>query len=115
MQRTRQALEIGLEQMGERFWLAALANTLSGAFGSGQFRFVGRVRTEDGGESPDDVIGATFPMMRFHSLDDAPQPDGWEDTARERLHELDLAIREAGWQPEEARGDHWWSLRYTRG
>jgi hypothetical protein len=113
VQQTRQVMEIFLEELGERSWLAALANTLGGSYGSALFRFAGRVAAAE--DDRDDVVGATFPMMRLQSLDDVAEPNAWSELARAGLEDLDATLRSAGWHPEEPRGPHWWSLRYSRG
>jgi len=113
MQTTQQILEIRLEELDEPFWRAALANSLTGAFGSARYRFAGRLTSAAG--DIQDVVGDVFPMMRFQSLDDISESDPSTKRAKERLRELDRAIRAAGWEPVPTGGRPWWSLRYTKG
>jgi hypothetical protein len=91
---TRQTvIEIELEELdGDRYrFIARLAN-------DPHTRFVG---------SP-----FTMPRASLAGLSD----DGESDLdARVRLGELDTALTTAGWLDIPERGEHWWSLRYTRG
>jgi len=112
MRTTLQTLEIQLEQLDESFWRAALANAVTGAFGSATFRFAGKV--ESAQDDSEDVVGATFPIMRFEGFDDLNDSSPSGKAAAERLHELDRSLRAAGWEPATPNGEHWWSLRYTR-
>ncbi len=113
MQPTGSVLEVRLEEFGEHSWLRALASTVSGSNANALFRFAGRVDgVEDDGQ---DVVGATFPVLRFQSLEDTREPNAWVDLAQERLRDLDAALQAAGWRPLPRRGRHWWSLRYARG
>ncbi|TGN65732.1 hypothetical protein EXE59_18550 [Nocardioides eburneiflavus] len=52
--------------------------------------------------------------MRLQDLDDRAEPNGWIDTAVERLQELDADLIKAGWTRDERTGAHWWSLTYRR-
>lgn len=112
MQLTEQVLEIRLEEFGEHSWWRALVNTVSNPYGSAMFRFAGRVEAAE--DDSEDVVGATFPVMRFQSLEDTNEPNAWIDVAKERLVELDRTLQETGWRPLAERGPHWWSLRYAR-
>jgi hypothetical protein len=106
-------LEIHLEEWGERSWLTALLNTVSGSYGSAQLRFVARRPGDRHVTSDDVVVGATFPAMRFQDLDDLTEPNAWIDTARDRLRELDEHLTAVGWRREPGTGRHWWQLAYT--
>jgi hypothetical protein len=105
-------LEVHLEELGEHSWLKALANTLTGSFGSAQFRFVARPPGRHHDEAGHVVTGATFPVMRLQDLDDLHEPNAWIDDARERLEDLDTELRGRGWQRAEPDGVHWWSRTY---
>ena len=111
---TQQLLEVHLEEAGERSWLAALANTLIGSYGSAQFRFVARPPGKAGERRVACVFGATFPVMRAQDLDVLHEPNAWIDTARERLEELDRQLRDEGWTPVDRARRHWWSRSYAR-
>lgn len=112
MERTQQILEIKLEELEEPFWRAALANSLTGAFGSVRYRFAGRVSSATG--DGQDVVGSEFSMMRFQDLDDVSGSDPAMKPVREQLQELDNALRAAGWERLPTLGRHWWSFRYTK-
>jgi hypothetical protein len=106
---SKQFLEIHLEQQHQPFWHAALANSLTGYFGSAQYRFV--ARSSDGGEVT--VRGAAFPLMYF--LDpDVDDATGSLDIAKERLEELESQLVAEGWTPTGRSGQHWWSRTYAR-
>ena len=109
----KEELEIHLEELGQHSWWKALLNTVSGTYGSAQFRFVAR---SPGADDPTDthLDGAMFPVMRFQDLDNLTEPNAWLDTARDRLRELDEQLAEDGWQRNAEVGRHWWSLSYTR-
>jgi hypothetical protein len=109
-----QKLEVHLEELGEHSWGKALLNTLSGSYGSAQFRFVARAPGAHRHAFEDLFVGATFPVMRLQDLDNRMEPNAWLDVARDRLRELDEELVSAGWQREPDRGRHWWSLTYTR-
>jgi hypothetical protein len=107
-------LEVHLEELGRRSWVAALMSTLTGSFGTAQYRFV--ARPPDG--APDDaatVLGATFPVLRAQDLDDLVEPHAWLDRARARLDELEARLCAEGWSPAGTTGRHWWSRTYVRG
>lgn len=106
------SVEVHLEELGEHSWLKALVNTVTGTFGSAQFRFVARPPGHDHQVSDHIVTGATFPVMRFQDMDDLHEPNAWIDVARDRLEELDEELRGRGWQRLEAGGAHWWSRTY---
>jgi hypothetical protein len=104
-------VEVRLEELGEHSWVKALLNTLTGLYGSAQYRFVA-VPT-GAHEAADHVaVGATFPAMRWQALDDPTEPNGWIEVARERLEELDTELVGQGWRRREDTGAHWWSRRY---
>jgi hypothetical protein len=108
-------IEVHLEELGEHSWVKALANTLSGSYGSAQYRFVARPPGE--GHQPRDhvVTGATFPVMRLQDLNDPHRPTAWIETAHERVEELDENLRAHGWRRCAAGGQHWWSRTYVTG
>lgn len=111
----RQEIQIHLEELGEHSWLKALLNTLTGSFGSAQYRFVARPA-----DAPDDghhvALGATFPLLRFADLDevDPTSRDPWLPIARQRLEEIDADLVAQGWQRVTGETEHWWSRRYAR-
>lgn len=106
----QQFLEIHLEEQEQRFWLAALANSLTGYFGSAQHRFVAR-SADDGGVR---VLGAAFPLMRWQDPDNEDDPSGSLAIAQERLDELEAQLVADGWTPTSRSGQHWWSRTYAR-
>jgi hypothetical protein len=106
-------LEVHLEELGEHSWGKAMLNTLSGSYGSAQFRFVARGPGEHRHATEDLFVGDTFPVMRLQDLDNQVEPNAWLDVARDRLRELDEQLRVAGWHREQRTGRHWWSLTYT--
>ncbi len=106
-------LGVHLEELGEHSWVKALLNTLSGIYGSAQFRFVARGPGEHRHASEDLFVGATFPVMRLQDLDNQTEPNAWLDIARDRLRELDEELVAAGWHRAPQTGRHWWSLTYT--
>jgi len=106
-------LEVHLEELGEHSWGKAFLNTMSGSYGSAQFRFVARRPGEHRHASDDLFVGATFPVMRLQDLDDQTEPNAWLDMARDRLRELDEQLVSAGWRRESDTGRHWWSLTYS--
>jgi hypothetical protein len=108
-----QKLEVHLEELGEHSWGKAFLNTMSGSYGSAQFRFVARRPGEHRDASEDVFVGATFPVMRLQDLDNQVEPNAWLDVARDRLRELDGELLAAGWHREARTGRHWWSLTYT--
>jgi hypothetical protein len=108
-----QRLEVHLEELGEHSWDKALLDTLSGSYGTAQYRFVARRPGEHRHASEDQFVGATFPGMRLQDLDDQVEPNAWLDLARQRLRELDEELVAAGWHREPQTGRHWWSLSYT--
>jgi hypothetical protein len=58
------------------------------------------------------VTGEPFSMMRTSA---AELSDGtMEPGVRRRLEDLDKALKAGGWERMPDRGEHWWSLRYTR-
>jgi len=105
----QQFLEVHLEEQQQPFWLAALANSLTGYFGSAQYRFVAR-------SSDDDVrvLGAPFPLLHFLDPDNEDDPFGALAIARERLDELQTQLVADGWTPTGRSGQHWWSRTYAR-
>lgn len=105
--------EIHLEELGQHSWVKALFNTLTGSYGSAQFRFVARTPGDQGADEHI-AAGDTFPVMRFQDLNDRTQPNAWIDTAIERLRELDAKLTEIGWCRDDQTGAHWWSLTYHR-
>jgi hypothetical protein len=106
-------LEVHLEELGEHSWGKAFLNTMSGSYGSAQFRFVARPPGEHRHASDDLFVGATFPVMRLQDLDDQTEPNAWLDMARDRLRELDEQLVSAGWRRDPDKGRHWWSLTYS--
>ena len=114
MTTTREILEVHLEDAGQRFWLAALANTLTGSYGSAQFRFVACQAGHEADPPVPVVTGATFPVMRAQDLDNLHQPNAWLDVALERLAELDQQLVADGWERIDQGGRHWWSRTYAR-
>jgi hypothetical protein len=107
-------LEIHLEELGRRSWVMGLMSTLTGSFGTAQYRFVARPPVEESGEEAIAVLGATFPVLRAQNLDDLVEPHAWLDLARARLEELEARLRAEGWSPESSIGRHWWSRTYVR-
>lgn len=110
---TDDVLEVHLEELGQHSWWKALASTLSGTYGSAQFRFVARPPGPDD-TTDDHVLGATFPVMRLQDLDDLREPNAWVDTAQDRLRELDARLVGEGWERRDTPRAHWWSLAYAR-
>lgn len=110
---TRATIEVHLEELGHHSWLKALANTLSGSYGSAQYRFVARPPGEQHRPSDHVATGATFPVMRFQDLDDLHPRNAWIETAQERLDELDQELRAHGWQRTAEEGHRWWSRTYV--
>lgn len=107
-------LELALEEWGEHSWVRALLNTVTGSKGSAQFRFVARPVGDHRDLAQDVVVGATFPVMRGQDLDNAPEPNAWLETMRDRLQEIDGELVALRWNRAEQQGTHWWSYRYTR-
>jgi hypothetical protein len=107
-------LEIHLEELGEHSWWRALINTVTGSYGSAQYRFVARPPAARHAQDEHVVTGATFPMMRWQDLDDRTTPNAWIETARDRLDELDGELTSQGWHLKEEAGAHWWSRSYSR-
>lgn len=107
-------LEIAVEEWGEHSWLKALVNTLSGSYGSAQYRFVARLPGEHEAAGQNVFVGATFPVMRAQSLDNTAEPNAWMETMRSRLQDLDRELTAAGWRRADDIGEHWWSYRYHR-
>jgi hypothetical protein len=111
---TSPVLEVHLEELGQHSWLKALFNTLTGSYGSAQFRFVARAPGDHHRATDDTFVGATFPVMRAQDLDDETEPNAWLEVARERLQELDGQLVRDGWRRAGRPGRHWWSHLYTR-
>lgn len=109
-----EVLEVHLEELGQRSWRVALLNTVTGSYGSAQFRFVARPIGSDHGDADTRIVGATFPMMRFQDLNNRTQPNAWLSTAQERLEELDVQLLQNGWRRQEGIGSHWWSRTYVK-
>lgn len=112
-------LEVHLEELGEHSWARTLVNTVTGSFGSAQFRFVARTVGRGPGDrdhaASDDVfVGATFPLLRWQDLDDRSGSDVGTELATERLQELDREVTRAGWVRDGGTGRHWWSRSYHR-
>jgi hypothetical protein len=105
-------LEVHLEELGRRSWLASLLSTLTGSVGTAEYRFIARPPHQD--RDVVSVPGATFLVLRAQNLNDLQEPHAWLDIARSRLDELDLELRAAGWQPRGTTGRHWWSRTYVR-
>jgi hypothetical protein len=95
---TPTTVEVHLEELGEHSWLKALANTLTGSYGSAQFRFVARPPGHEHHPGDHVATGATFPVMRW-----------------QRLDELDDSLRALGWRRCPTAGRHWWSRTYVTG
>jgi hypothetical protein len=110
---SNEQLEIHVEELGQHSWWKALLNTISGSYGSAQFRFVARPPGADDPAQPH-VCGATFPVMRFQDLDNLAEPNTWLEIARGRLNELDQQLIQDGWQRTPQVGRHWWSRSYAR-
>lgn len=110
-----EVLEIRLEELGEHSWVNALFNTVTGSYGSAQFRFVACTPSATHSSDDDKLVGGTFPVMRLQDLDNLTVPNAWIDIARDRLQELDRQLRHDGWKRLDGTGQHWWSRRYTRG
>jgi hypothetical protein len=108
-------VEVHLEELGEHSWLKALFNTLTGASGSAQFRFVARPSGSHHDVRDHVATGATFPALRFQDMDDLHEPNTWIDIARARLEELDEELRGHGWRRVDRHGAHWWSRSYRKG
>lgn len=108
-------VEVHMEELGEHSWWKALANTLTGSYGSAQFRFVARPPCSHHDVRDHVATGATFPAMRFQDMDDLHEPNAWIEVARERLEELDEELRGHGWQRVDRHGAHWWSRSYRQG
>lgn len=106
------AVEVHLEELGHRSWLAAAANTLLGNVGSAQFRFVARPVGDEAAAPV--LVGATFPVMRWQDLSDRSGPNAWIEVAESRLDELDGELAGRGWVATGSAGRHWWSRRYER-
>lgn len=107
-------VEVHLEELGRHSWVKALVSTLTGSYGSAQFRFVARP-TGDGHRASDHAaVGATFPVLRLQDLGDRTKPNAWIDVAEQRLHDLDRTLTDAGWTLENRTGPHWWSWSYRR-
>lgn len=102
-------VEIVLEELDEGFWHAALDNTLTGAFGTGRFRFT----AHPGGSREEQFVGSPFTMPRASIAELADNVET-DLEGRVRLGELDTALTTAGWRTSPERGSHWWSLRYTK-
>ena len=77
--------------------------------GSGRFRFIARLANDPNTR----FVGSPFTMPRA-SVAELAEDDQSDLEARVRLGELDTALTTAGWQDVAERGEHWWSLRYTR-
>ena len=108
-------LDVQLEELGQRFWIKAAANTLGGSYGSAQFRFVARPPTGTGGDEADElVLGPTFPLLRMQDLDNQHEPNGWAELAHESLADLDRRLRADGWHLRDSGGRHWWSRSYEK-
>ena len=106
-------LAIHLEELGQHSWIKSLLNTLTGSYGSAQFRFAARPPGEDSPAVPH-MFGATFPMMRFQDLDNLIEPNAWLETAKDSLVQLDQELQSQGWRRLPDNGEHWWSWSYTR-
>lgn len=108
------SVEVHLEELGQHSWWKALLNTLSGSYGSAQYRFVAR-RTDQTDTPHSHVLeGATFPVMRWQDLDNERQPNAWSEVAHQRLEELEASLRDDGWRrcTGTGTGRHWWSRTY---
>lgn len=111
----QKTVEVHLEELGEHSWVKAVASTVSGSYGSAQYRFVARPPGERHHASDHVFTGATFPVMRLQDLDDLHRPNAWMETAQERLEELDEELRARGWRRSGSDGQHWWSRAYVTG
>jgi hypothetical protein len=118
-----EAVEIHLEDAGQRSWPRALLSTLTGSLGSAQFHFVARAARPDAATGTDASVdaeeqpvasGATFPLLRAQDLDDRSGPNAWVEDAERSLAELVSDLESSGWSRAPGRGRHWWSVRLTR-
>jgi len=91
-----------------------MVNTLTGSYGSAQFRFGARLAGLPDVPASHVATGATFPVMRFADLNDQSVPNAWAGLARQRLEELDAELVRQGWRRRPDRGGRWWSLRYDK-
>lgn len=105
---------VHLEELGHHSWWKALLNTLTGSYGSAQYRFVARRVGVPDRQSEHVAVGSTFPLMRFSDLGDESDRNGWSELARAALDELDVELRARGWRAVPATGPHWWSREYER-
>lgn len=102
-------LEVTLEQEHESFWRVALPGALTGALGSGTFRFAARALP--GRASQGDLVGEAFSMIRMHG---SGSSDPGDAAATAALDDLDEELQSFGWERAEAQGPQWWSRRYAR-
>lgn len=70
--RAQESLEVDLEEVQQPFWRAALANSLTGYFGSTQYRFVARSSDDENVR----VLGTPFPLLHFLDPEDEDDPFG---------------------------------------
>jgi hypothetical protein len=108
-------VEVHLEELGEHSWVKGLANTLSGSYGSAQYRFVARPPGREHVPGDHVATGGTFPVMRLQDLDDVHEPNAWIELAHESLDDLDHTLRADGWRRGPVAGRHWWSRTYVAG
>ena len=87
--------------------------TLAGGWPTLYYRFVGRARSADPGWPEYSIIGGTFPVIRWQSLDDVQGQGAWVDTIAECFDDLNQQLHREGWPPA-GHGAHWWSAVYRR-
>jgi hypothetical protein len=110
METMHESMEIQLEQLDDGFWRSVLANSLTGAFGRGRFRFTAKPSNSE--SSTREVRGVEFGMTLSAAAD--LSDDTADPEARMRLGELDDALMAEGWRRTAGLGSHWWSHRYER-
>ena len=109
-----ETVEVHLEELDAHSWLKAVPDTLTEPYGAGQYRFVvvDANRAADHSIKDHLAFSVSFPALRLQDPDGPTEPDAWLDVARQRLADLDSALRRAGWRRRPAHGRHWWSLAY---
>jgi hypothetical protein len=105
-------LEIEVEDFGGTSFPASLGTILISQYGTGYARFVARAHSDDPRWPVYGFTGPTFPMTRM-PLDDLSAQGAWAQDIWARLDEMHQQLVQHGWRPA-GRGEHWWSLRFTR-